>query len=80
MSPEWCSSSLPSSAWRSWPIERDTCGGRTNFFVRANQVEEVVRGMSKPTEAERPVLPRWHRVAGWAAYGFAGLLNCLFWS
>lgn len=24
------------------------------------------------------VLPRWRRLAGWAAYGFAGLLNCLF--
>src|SRR3984893_9281003 len=67
MSPGWCSSSLPSSAWRSWPIERDTCGGRTNFLVRANRAE-----------AECSVLPRSRRVAGWAAYGFAGLLNCLF--
>jgi hypothetical protein len=25
-----------------------------------------------------PVLPRWRRLTGWAAYGFAGLLNCLF--
>jgi hypothetical protein len=24
------------------------------------------------------VLPRWRRLTGWAAYGFAGLLNCLF--
>ena len=24
------------------------------------------------------VLPRWRRLSGWAAYGFAGLLNCLF--
>ena len=23
-------------------------------------------------------LPRWRRVAGWAAYGFSGLLLCLF--
>ena len=32
----------------------------------------------QPTEAERLVLPRWRRVVGVAAYGFAGLLNCLF--
>jgi sterol desaturase/sphingolipid hydroxylase (fatty acid hydroxylase superfamily) len=24
------------------------------------------------------VLPRWRRVAGWVAYGFSGLLLCLF--
>jgi hypothetical protein len=24
------------------------------------------------------VRPRWRRVAGWAAYGFAGLLLCVF--
>jgi heme/copper-type cytochrome/quinol oxidase subunit 2 len=24
------------------------------------------------------VLPRWRGLTGWAAYGFAGLLNCLF--
>jgi len=25
-----------------------------------------------------PMLPRWRRVAGWVAYGFSGLLVCLF--
>jgi len=49
-----------------------------------------LRGQDEPLEwsraiaAERSalriaaVLPRWRRVAGLAAYGFAGLLNCLF--
>ena len=32
----------------------------------------------QPTEAEWSVLPRWLRVAGWAAYVFSGLLFCLF--
>jgi hypothetical protein len=38
----------------------------------------------QPTGAERnalrmkSVLPRWRRVAGWAAYVFSGLLLCLF--
>jgi hypothetical protein len=38
----------------------------------------------RSTAAERnalrmtAVLPRWRRLTGWAAYGFAGLLNCLF--
>ena len=32
----------------------------------------------EPTEAEWSVLPRWRRVAGWAAYVFSGLLFCLF--
>ena len=37
-----------------------------------------------PTQAEwndlrmNSVLPRWRRVAGWAAYVFSGLLLCLF--
>jgi hypothetical protein len=26
----------------------------------------------------KSVIPRWRRVAGWVAYGFAGLLLCLF--
>jgi hypothetical protein len=39
---------------------------------------------NRSTEAARnalrmtAVLPRWRRVAGWAAYGFAGLLLCVF--
>ena len=43
---------------------------------------ELLQGHS--TEAQRNtrrmtfVLPRWRRMAGWAAYGFAGLLLCLF--
>jgi hypothetical protein len=38
----------------------------------------------QPTDAEwhalrmKSVLPRWRRVAGWAAYVFSGLLLCLF--
>jgi hypothetical protein len=38
----------------------------------------------RSTAAERnalritAILPRWRRLTGWAAYGFAGLLNCLF--
>jgi hypothetical protein len=38
----------------------------------------------QPTEAEwnalrmKSLLPRWRRVAGWAAYVFSGLLLCLF--
>jgi hypothetical protein len=44
-------------------------------YVRGQ--DELPR-QDQPAEAERPVLPRWHRVAGLAAYGLAGLLNCLF--
>lgn len=39
---------------------------------------------NRSTEAARnalrmtAVLPRWRRLAGWAAYGVAGLLSCLF--
>jgi len=32
----------------------------------------------EPTEAEWSVLPRWRRVAGWAAYVFSGMLLCFF--
>jgi sterol desaturase/sphingolipid hydroxylase (fatty acid hydroxylase superfamily) len=44
---------------------------------------ELLR-QGQPTEAEwnalrmNSVLPRWRRVAGWVAYGFSGLLLCLF--
>jgi sterol desaturase/sphingolipid hydroxylase (fatty acid hydroxylase superfamily) len=44
---------------------------------------ELLR-QGQPIEAEwkalhmNSVLPRWRRVAGWVAYGFSGLLLCLF--
>ena len=44
-------------------------------YVRGQ--DELPR-QGQPAEAECPVLPRWRRLTGWAAYGFAGLLNCLF--
>ena len=44
-------------------------------YVRGQ--DELPR-QGQPAEAECSVLPRSRRVAGWAAYGFAGLLNCLF--
>src|SRR3982074_960364 len=44
-------------------------------YVRGQ--DELPR-QGQPAEAECSVLQRWRRVAGWAAYGFAGLLNCLF--
>lgn len=46
------------------------------------QTQVLHRG--QPIEAEgnalrmEPVLPRWRRVAGWAAYVLSGLLLCLF--
>src|SRR6202158_3698584 len=44
-------------------------------YVRGQ--DELPR-QGQPAEAECSVLQRWRRVAGLAAYGFAGLLNCLF--
>ena len=44
-------------------------------YVRGQ--DELLR-QGQPTEAAGSVLQRWRRVAGLAAYGFAGLLNCLF--
>jgi hypothetical protein len=43
-----------------------------------------VRGQDELPRQDQPaagiaaVLPRWRRLTGWAAYGFAGLLSCLF--
>jgi hypothetical protein len=50
-------------------------------YVRGQ--DELLEGPPS-TAAERnepgttAVLPRWRRLTGWAAYGFAGLLSCLF--
>jgi hypothetical protein len=49
-------------------------------YVRGQ--DELLQG-HRSTEAEQDtgmtaILPRWRRLTGWAAYGFAGLLNCLF--
>jgi hypothetical protein len=50
-------------------------------YVRG-QDELLERPPSSAAERNEPgiaaVLPRWRRLTGWAAYGFAGLLNCLF--
>ena len=51
---------------------------------RAGYVRGQDELLQRWTTAERDalrmtaVLPRWRRLTGWAAYGFAGLLNCLF--
>jgi hypothetical protein len=50
-------------------------------YVRGQ--DELLEGHPS-TAAERnepgitAVLPRWRGLTGWAAYGFAGLLSCLF--
>ena len=44
-------------------------------FLNQSQMIEAKWSML-PMEA--PMLPRWRRVAGWAAYAFSGLLLCLF--
>jgi hypothetical protein len=50
-------------------------------YVRG-QDELLERHPSTAAERNEPgitaVLPRWRRLTGWAAYGVAGLLNCLF--
>jgi hypothetical protein len=50
-------------------------------YVRG-QDELLERHPSTAAERNEPgitaVLPRWPRLTGWAAYGFAGLLSCLF--
>jgi hypothetical protein len=44
-------------------------------FLNQSQMIEAKWSML-PMKA--PMLPRWRRVAGWVAYGFSGLLLCLF--
>ena len=51
---------------------------RAGYVRGQNELLNELLRQGQPREAERPVLPRWRRVAGLAAYGFAGLLNCLF--
>jgi hypothetical protein len=51
---------------------------RAGYVRGQNELLHELLRQGQPTEAERPVLPRWRRVAGLAAYGFAGVLTCLF--
>ena len=53
---------------------------RAGYVRGQDELLQWHRSMAAERNALRltVVLPRWRRLSGWAAYGFAGLLNCLF--
>ncbi len=53
---------------------------RVGYLRGQDELLHSHRSIAPERNARRmtAVLPRWRRLAGLAAYGFAGLLNCLF--